>query len=136
MDKESKLKWWVNIFDVKFNFFQKKIVQKEEDLSNEVSSPSLACKPDRVETPKTESDTYEICSDCNCNTGDLEQKTEHHQEELLQIKKEPATSLQEYEAVSECSNKTFKQMDKSVDLNEEEIKKQFAYKRIYNEKGW
>jgi len=108
---------------------------KEEDLSNEVSSPSLACKPDRVETPKTESDTYEICSDCNCNTGDLEQKTEHHQEELLQIKKEPATSLQEYEAVSECSNKTFKQMDKSVDLNEEEIKKQFAYKRIYNEKG-
>ena len=82
-----------------------------------------------------ESDTYEICSDCNCNTSDLEQNTEHHQEEVLQIKKEPATSLQEYEAVAECSNETFKQMEKSVDLNEEEIKKQFAYKRIYNEKG-
>lgn len=113
-------------------------MQKEEDLSSETPSQSLVCKPDRVETPEVESDTYEMCSDCNCKTSDLE-NTEPEPEELLQIKKEPDMSLQEYDTVShnqvDSSNETIKQINESVDFNEEEIKKQFALKRFYNEKG-
>jgi len=111
---------------------------KEEDLSSETLSQSLVCKPDRVETAEVESDTYEMCSDCNCKTSDLE-NTEPEPEELLQIKKEPDMSLQEYDTVShnqvDSSNETIKQINESVDFNEEEIKKQFALKRFYNEKG-
>ena len=63
-------------------------IQKEEDLSSETPSPSLVCKTDRVGTPEIESDTYEVCSDCNCKTSDQELNAEQQNpEELLQIKK-------------------------------------------------
>ena len=91
-------------------------------------------------TPEIESDKYEVCSDCNCNTSDQELNAEQQNpEELLQIKKEPVGSIQEYDTESshhvDSSNEAMKRINEREDLNEEETKKQFAFKRFYNEKG-
>ena len=115
-------------------------MQKEEDLSSETPSPSLVYKTDRVGTPEIESDTYEVYSDCNCKTSDQELNSEQQNpEDLIQIKKEPVGSIQEYATDSsphvDSSNEAMKRINERGDLNEEESKKQFAFKRFLNEKG-
>lgn len=115
---------------------------KEEDLSSETPSSSLVCKTDRVGTSETESEKFEVCTDCTCKTSDQDLSGEQQNpEELLQIKKEPVGSNQEYEYDTEpshhvdSSNEEMKNINEREDLNEEDTKKQFAFKRFFNEKG-
>ena len=114
--------------------------QKEEDLSGDTHSPSLAPCGGTVESPEIASDTFEVCSDCTCNASDQEANTEqHNSEEFLQIKQEPVGSIREYESQSshvvDSTNESMNKTNYPANINEEDLKNQFAFKRIYAEKG-
>jgi len=113
---------------------------KEEDLSGDTHSPSLAPCGGTVESPEIASDTFEVCSDCTCNASDQEANTEqHNSEEFLQIKQEPVGSIREYESQSshvvDSTNESMNKTNYPANINEEDLKNQFAFKRIYAEKG-
>ena len=117
--------------------------QKEEELASDTPSSNLVSNTTRVATPEVASDTFEVCSDCNCKNSDLQTNIEQQQqqqsspEECLQIKKEPIGSSQEYELDQnfERQEEISKAKSDMIDLNEGEIRKQFAFKRMLNDKG-